>query len=214
MPMMAGGSGSASGPDPLSFFYLSLEPAVVLAVFLAGSIVGSEGDRRWFLIMSPLSPQGFVGAKYLFCTLICAAVALASVAVASLVFRASPYMIATGLIESLLLAFSIGMVALAFGIGGADFREAPRQRTIRPLWMMAGMVVSVIMTLIIVLPVLAYGAADMIGDIMPGLLPSPLSHTYLFAAWAVSGLLALAIGLVCYIVAVRFAGSMFRKMDA
>ncbi len=124
MPFIAGGRGATSGPDTFSFFYLSLEPAVVLALFLACSVVGSEGERRWFLIMSPLSVRSFVRAKYLFCTLISAVVALASVAIASLIFPATPYMIATGVVESLLLTFSIGMVALAFGIRGADFSEA------------------------------------------------------------------------------------------
>lgn len=213
MPVMAGGRGATSGPDTFSFFYLSLEPAVVLAIFLASSIVGSEGERRWFLIMSPLSPRSFVRAKYLFCTLISAVVALASVAIASLIFPATPYMIATGIVESLLLTFSIGMVALSFGIGGADFREALWQRTIRPLWMFACMAVSVILSLVIVLPVLAYGAAGMIGDLAPGLLPSPMPHAYLFAAWAISGLLALAVGYVFYVLAVRSAGDMFSKMD-
>jgi hypothetical protein len=210
MPVMAGGR---AGPDTFSFFYLSLEPAVVLAIFLAGSIVGSEGERRWFLIMSPLSVRSFVRAKYLFCVLVSTVVALLSVAVASLLFPATPYMIATGLVEALLLTFSIGMVALAFGIRGADFREALKQQPIRPRWSMASMLVSAILALVIVLPVLAYGAAGMIGDLAPGLLPSPVPHAGLFAAWAVSGLLALAVGYVFYILALRFAGDMFMKMD-
>ncbi len=214
MPFIAGGRGATSGPDTFSFFYLSLEPAVVLAIFLACSIVGSEGERRWFLIMSPLSVRSFVRAKYLFCTLISAVVALASVAIASLIFPATPYMIATGIVESLLLTFSIGMVALTFGIRGADFKEALQQRTVRPRWMIACMAVSVLLTLIVVLPVLAYGGAGVINDIAPGLLPSPVPHAYLFAAWAVSGLLALAVGFAFYVLAVRLAGEMFKKTDS
>jgi hypothetical protein len=213
MPIVAGGRGATSGPDTFSFFYLSLEPAVVLALFLGCSIVGSEGERRWFLIMSPLSVRSFVRAKYLFCALISAVVALASVAIASLIFPATPYMIATGIVESLLLTFSIGMVALAFGIRGADFREAIKQQSIRPRWMFACMIVSVLLTLIIVMPVLAYGGAGVINDISPGLLPSPVPHTYLVAAWAVSGLLALAVAFAFYVLAVRFAGEMFKKTD-
>jgi hypothetical protein len=163
--------------------------------------------------MSPLSARSFVRAKYLFCMLVCAVVALASVAIASLLFPATPYMIATGLVESLLLTFSIGMVALVFGIRGADFRETIKQQSIRPRWMFACMAVSIVLTLIIVLPVLAYGAAGMIGDLAPGLLPSPVPHAYLFAAWAVSGLLAIAVGYVFYVLAIRSAGDMFMKID-
>ncbi len=209
MPVMAG----RTGPDSFSFFYLALEPPVILAIFLASSIVGSEGDRRWYLFMSPLSPRSFVRAKYLFSTLISAAVALAAIAIATLLFSPTPYMIATGIVEALLLTFSIGMVALSFGIRGADFREAPRQRTIQPVWMMMCMMVSIIFALIVVLPVLAYGAADMFSGIVPGLLPSPMPRAYLFAAWAISGLLALAIGAVFYFVSVRFAGDLFKSMD-
>ena len=211
MPFMAGGR--SAGPDTFSFFYLSLEPAVVLAIFLASSIVGSEGERRWFLIMSPLSARSFVRAKYLFCVLVSTVVALASVAIASLLFPATPYMIATGIVESLLLTLSIGMVALSFGIRGADFKESLKQQVIRPRWMLACMFVSVVLTLVVVLPVLAYGASDMIGDIVPGIVPSPLSHAYLFAAWLISGLLALAIGGVFYVLSVRSAKALFERMD-
>jgi hypothetical protein len=211
MPVIAGGR--SQGPDTFSFFLLSLEPAVVLVIFLASSIVGSEGERRWFLIMSPLSARDFVRAKYLFCVLVCTAVALASVTVASLLFPATPYWIATGIIEALLLTASVGMVALSFGIKGADFREAPRQRTVRPRWMMAGMAVSAVLALVVLLPVLAYGTADAIGAIVPGVLPSPVPHEYLFAAWVASGLLALAVGCVFYLLAVRFTGDMFASAD-
>ncbi|MGA9139167.1 MAG: hypothetical protein WBZ29_03025 [Methanocella sp.] len=209
MPVMAGNR----GPDTFSFFYLALEPPVVLAIFLASSIVGSEGDRRWYLFMSPLSPRSFVKAKYLFCTLISAAVALGAIAIATLLFSPTPYMIATGIVEALLLTFAIGMVALSFGIRGADFREAPRQRTIQPVWMMMCMMVSVIFALIVVLPVLAYGATDIFSGIVPGMLPSPMPHAYLFAAWLISGLFALAVGAVFYIASVRFAGDLFKSMD-
>jgi hypothetical protein len=211
MPVLAGGKDQ--GPNTFVFFSLALEPSLVLAFFLASSIVGSEGERRWFLIMSPLSPRSFVRAKYLFCALVCGALALGSVAAAGLLFPSTPYWLATGAIEALLLSLSVGMVALSFGIRGADFREAVKQQTIRPRWMLSGMAVCAIMALIVALPVLAYGAAGMIGDLEPGLLPSPVPHAYLFAAWAVSGLLALAVGYVFYILALRSAGDMFAKMD-
>lgn len=211
MPVLAGGR--SDGPDVFSFFSLALEPPVVLAIFLASSIVGSEGGQRWFLIMSPLSARSFVRAKYLLSVLVGSAVALASVAVASLLFQARPWWIATGVIESLLLTVSTGMVALCFGIKGADFRESARQQTIRGRWMLSCMLTCTVLGLIIVLPVLAYGAANALGDIAPGLLPSPLPHAYLIAAWAASGILALAIGYVFYLYAVRAAGDLFKSMD-
>jgi hypothetical protein len=211
MPVLAGGR--TRDGDPFAFFFLALQPPVILAFFLASSIVGSEGAQRWFLIMSPLSPRSFVRAKYLFCALACGAVALGSVAAASLFFPATPYWIATGLIEALLLTFSVGMVSLAFGIRGADFRQAVKQQSIRPRWMLAGVLVCLLAALIVALPVLAYGAAGMIGDIVPGIVPSPLSHVYLFAAWLLSGLLALAIGCVFYVLSLRFAKALFEMMD-
>ena len=212
MPVLAGGRTSDAGP--FGFFFLALQPGVVLAFFLGSSLVGSEGGARWFLYVAPLAPRSFVRAKYLSCALVCGAVAASAVAVASLVFPATPYWIATGLIEALLLTLSVGMVALAFGVRGADFREAVRQRTIRPRWMFAGMLASVIVALAVALPVLAYGALDALGDIVPGLMPSSLPHTYLFGAWALSGLLALAIGAAFYLYAVRSAASLFKSMEA
>jgi hypothetical protein len=50
--------------------------------------------------------------------------------------------------------------------------------------------------------------------VVPGLLPSPLPQVYLYAAWAVSGLLALAVSCAFYVLAVRFAGELFKKTDA
>jgi uncharacterized membrane protein len=41
-----------------------------------------------------------------------------------------------------------------------------------------------------------------------------MPHTYLFAAWLISGLLALAIGWIFYILSVRFAKDLFKSMDA
>ncbi len=212
MPIIAGGK--TDGTGPFGFFFLAMQPGAVLAIFLASSIIGSEGERRWFLIMSPLSPRSFVRAKYLFCAFICGAVALGAVVIASLLFPATPYWIATGVIEAPLLALSISIVALAFGIRGADFREAVKQQTIRTRWMFTSMFVCAIMALIVVLPVLAYGAADALGDIVPGIVPSPLPHAYLFVAWAASAVIALVIGIAFYFFSVRLATGLFKSMEA
>ncbi|HMK45041.1 MAG TPA: hypothetical protein VK436_00290, partial [Methanocella sp.] len=64
-----------------AFMLLSLQPSTVLVIFLAGSVVGSEGERLQLLTGSPVSPQVFVRAKYLFCVFICGVVALFSVVV-------------------------------------------------------------------------------------------------------------------------------------
>jgi len=212
MPVLAGGKTNDAGP--FGFFFLALQPGVVLAFFLGSSLVGSEGGARWFLFMSPLSPRSFVRAKYLSCALVCGAVAVAAVSVASLVFPATPYWIATGLIEGLLLTSSVGMVALAFGVRGADFREAVRQRTIRPRWMFAGMLACVALALVVALPVLLYGAVDTLHAMVPELVPVSLSHAYLLAAWVASGVLALAIGVVFYLSAVRSAAALFKSMES
>jgi hypothetical protein len=46
MPIIAGGRGVRSGPDAFSFFYLSLEPAVVLVVFLSSSVAAVRLELR------------------------------------------------------------------------------------------------------------------------------------------------------------------------
>ncbi|HUL62507.1 MAG TPA: hypothetical protein VLT35_05545 [Methanocella sp.] len=217
MPLLGfgGGRGGAfAGEARLGFFYLAFQPALVLAAILGASVVGSEGERLQVLTMSPLSARGLVKAKYLFITLVCAAVALASVALATVLYAPSAYSIATVAVESLLLVGAIGMVALAFGIGGADFREVPRTRTVRPLWMMAAVAVCFVLALLIALPVLAYGVADLLDGVLPGLLPSPVPHELLFAAVLISGLLALGIWLAAYSVSVRLAAGLFRQADA
>ena len=217
MPFLGFGGGRGgvfTSSNRLGFFYLSFQPTLVLAAMLGTSVVGSEGERLQVLTMSPLSARNLVKAKYLFTALVCTVVLLASVGIATVLFAPSVYSIATAVVEGLLLVCSVAMVALSFGIAGADFREALRVRTVRPLWLMSGSVVCFIASLVVVLPVLAYGMADLLAGVAPGLLSLPLPHELLIVAWLISGLIALGIGFVSYFVNIRLAGGLFERADA
>lgn len=210
MPFI-GGSGSLQSADPATrqfqFMLMALQPSVVLATFLCASAVGSEGERRWFLLMSPLSPRSFIRAKFLFCTGVCLAVALGALAVSGLLYSPPPYAIATAAIESLAMTVAVATVALAFGTRGADFRETAKAQMIQPLWMFGGVIACMIVALAVALPVLLYGGSWALGIYQP-------EHEYLIAAWAISGAVALAVAYVAYRACIRLADSLFSDINA
>ncbi|HMK46371.1 MAG TPA: hypothetical protein VK436_07060, partial [Methanocella sp.] len=107
----------------------------------------------------------------------------------------------------------VGMISLSFGIGGADFQEIPRPRMFKPLWMFASMVAALVISMIIVLPVIAYEALNVFSAVLPEGLPAPPPHYYLYLAWAVSGLLALTTVSIGYLISMRMADKLFSGMD-
>jgi hypothetical protein len=184
------------------FLYLTLMPAPVMAMTLGMSVVGSEGERMWFLNASPLPVKSFVLAKFLFPAVLATAISIVCCAAAFIIFSPTLRTATTGLIESLLLVYTIGIVALSGGIAGADFREVPRPRMIRIEWSLASMLLSMVSGLLVLLPILAYGGISFFGSILPTI---GSNGAYLYVAWLLSGIIALAIWLISYRASVGYA---------
>ncbi len=205
MPLFMGGRGPAAAMGESStfyFLYLALMPAPMLAMTLGISVVGSEGERLWYLKASPVAAKGFVRAKFLFPAALSTAIAAVCCGAAFLIFGATLRTAATGLIEAVLLVHTVGIVALFCGIAGADFRELPRPRMIRTEWSLISMALSVAAGLLVLLPLLAYGGIAFLGISLPWF---GSSGAFLYVAWLLSGVVALAISCLFYRASLRYA---------
>jgi hypothetical protein len=211
MPLVMSGRGSIGAMDftgsagTFYYLYLSLMPAPVMATMLGISVVGAEGERLWLLNASPMSVKSFVRAKFLFPAMLCTAIAVACCVAGYLIFGPTLRMAVTGVIEALLLAYTIGMAALSCGIAGADFRELPRPRMIRTEWSLAGMFLCVIVGFFVLLPILAYGGIAIFGSLLPMI---GTNGAYLYVAWLLSGVIALAISYLFYRASIGYARKM------
>jgi hypothetical protein len=208
MPIVMGNRGNVtgmSGSSTFYFLYLALMPAPIMAMMLGISVVGSEGERLWFLNASPVSVKSFVRGKYIFPIILCTIIAIICGVAGYLVFSPTLRTAATGFIEALLLAYTVGMVALSCGIAGADFRELPRPRMIRTEWSLTSMLLSMISGVLVLLPILVYGGAAFFGSLLSSI---SMNGAYLYLAWLLSGVIALCIWLVFY----KFATNNARKL--
>lgn len=208
MPLLTRGNGPIGTGVTYKFFYLYLTvfPSAILAMTLGTSMVGMEGERLWFLSASPISIKNFVRAKLMFPALLCIALSLAFCAVGYIVFQPSLQLAATGVIEAILLVFTITAIALSCGIVGADFREAPRPRMIRVEWNLACMLLCAIAGLLVTFPVLAYGIPAILSQLLPSI---AISGIYLYAAWLLSAAIAIVIAYVSYRIALKCAEKLF-----
>lgn len=198
MPLVMGNGGRMSALGELGtfyFLYLTLMPAPVMAMTLGMSVVGSEGERMWFMSASPLRVKSFVLAKFMFPAILASAISIVCCAAAVIIFSPTLRTAATGIIESLLLVYTIGIVALSCGIAGADFREVPRPRMIRIEWSLASLLLSMISGLLVLLPILAYGGISFFSSILPTI---GSNGAYLYVAWLLSGIIAFAIWSISY----------------
>ncbi|MGB9960473.1 MAG: hypothetical protein ACPLKQ_08185 [Candidatus Bathyarchaeales archaeon] len=206
-------SGTALPPEFSSFLfiYLALLPGCLIAYSLGNIIVGSEGSNIWFIHSLPISAKSFVKAKYTFIVLFSLAVILVCSFAAVIIMAPSTRAITIGALESVFLAFAIGMVSLVGGIKGADFQELPRPRMIRPLWSFINMAVCAVAGLVIITPMIPYGFQRIFQSafMAPSLLPS----YYPYAALPISGAIAFTITYVAYKLALNNAEELLRKME-
>jgi hypothetical protein len=208
MPLIMGSRGSFNvldGSGTFYYLYLALMPAPIMAMMLGMSVVGSEGERLWFLSASPISIKNFVRAKFLFPAMLCTAIAFICCVAGFIIFSPTIRTAATGVVEALLLAYTVGIVALSCGIAGADFRELPRPRMIRTEWSLTCMFFSAIAGMLVLLPILAYGGISLAGSFLPAI---SFNGAYLYLAWLLSGAIALAISYVFYRSSVRYANKL------
>jgi len=219
MPLLSSIRGTAGAPFPSAFYpflfaYLTLLPGTIIAVSLGSVIIGSEGESVWYFYSFPISAKSLVKAKYFFATLVGFAVTLVCFFVDVLLTSPSVKMATTGLVEAILLVLSLGMVSLTFGIEGADFRELPRPRMIRPMWALVNGIVCLLLALVIVSPVIPYGLRILFGGILAPLTISiSLPESYLYIALLLSGVIAFVVTYVFHRMAVRNAEKLLLKAE-
>ncbi|MEM3041104.1 MAG: hypothetical protein QXG97_03650, partial [Nitrososphaerota archaeon] len=195
------------------FAYLTLLIGTLMTVALGSSIIGSEGGSVWYVYSSPISAKSLLKAKYFFTTLFSFAVTLVGFFVGVFLTSPSTRMAIVGLIEAILLVFSLGMVSLTFGIRGADFRELPRPRMIRPLWGFINGIVCLLLALAIVSPIIPYGIQIFFKGIQAPVVVS-LPESYLYIALPISGAIASAVTYVFHRTAIKNAEQFLLRAEA
>lgn len=201
------------GAEPMSpalhsflFAYLAMLPGTLMVMMMGSWMVGLEGGGVWYIYSSPITARSLVKAKYSFVVLFSLAVTLVCSIVGSLLAAPSPKMAAICLVEAVFLIFSLGMVSLSFGIKGADFRELPRPRMIRPKWSIINGIVCILLALTIVSPIIPYALKLFLETIQA---PTPISislpEPYLYAALPISWTIASVIAYVFYRIALKNA---------
>ncbi len=195
------------------FTYITLLPGTLMAISLGSITTGSEGGSVWYVYSSPISVKSLVKAKYFFATLFSLVITLVCFVVSALLMSPSPRMAGIGLTEAILLVFSLGMVSLSFGIRGADFREFPRPRMIRPLWGFINVIVCFILALTIISPMIPYGLKMLFETQAFIAIPISLPESYLYVALSLSGVIASVTTYVFYRVAVKNAEELLTKAE-
>jgi len=217
MPLLSSMRGTV-GTMPSAFYsflfaYLTLLPGTLMAISLGSITTGSEGGSVWYVYSSPIPVKGLVKAKYFFATLFSFAVTLVCFFISALLMSPSPRMAGIGLTEAILLVFSLGMVSLSFGIRGADFREFPRPRMIRPLWGFINVIVCILLALAVISPMIPYGLKILLEAQAPIAISISLPESYLYVALSLSVVIASVITYVFYRIAVKNAEEFLLKAE-
>jgi hypothetical protein len=217
MPLLSSMRGTV-GTMPSAFYsflfaYLTLLPGTLMAISLGSITTGSEGGNVWYVYSSPISAKGLVKAKYFFATLFSFAVTLVCFFISALLMSPSPRMAGIGLTEAILLVFSLGIVSLSFGIRGADFREFPRPRMIRPLWGFINVIVCTLLALAVISPMIPYGLKILFETQAPIAISISLPESYLYVALPLSGVIASVVTYVFHKKAVKNAEGFLLKAE-
>jgi len=204
-------------PSAFHFFlfaYLTLLPGTLMAVFLGSFAIGSEGGSVWYFYSSPISAKSLVKAKYFFATLFSFAITLVCFFAGVLLTSPSIRMAVVGLIEAILLVFSLGMVSLTFGIRGADFREFPRPRMIKPFWSFINLIVCLLLALAIISPMIPY-ILKIFFETAQGaaIISISLPESYLYVGLLISGVITSFVTYVFRRIAVKNAEEFLRKAE-
>ena len=203
--------GVTTGPAAPPFSgYLSaltfLMPASVMAMSLGNLIIGEEGQAMWRIYSSPISANSLVKSKYFF-IIFFSVVVLAITGVFGFVFyHPSLRAILVAFFEAVFLVFALGAISLSNGIRGADFTEAPRARMIRPSWSMINLIACLLAGIAILIPFFPY----MLSAFVPSLFGFFVD---LYQAVIVSAIIAIALTIIFYRVALKSAKELLAKAE-
>ena len=219
MPILSVMRTGAEAPTPhvlhsFLFAYLTLLPGTTMAMLLGGMMIGLEGAPVWYIYSSPITARSLVKPKYSFTTLFSLAVTLVCSVIGGAIWTPSVRMILLCSVEAVFLIFSLSMVSLSFGIKGADFREFPRPRRIRPMWALVNGLVCIVLALAIVSPVIPYALSLFFETIQsPITISLPIPEVYPYIASPISGIIASLVAYVFYRIALKNAEELLIKAE-
>ncbi|MEM3618376.1 MAG: hypothetical protein QXK47_04805 [Candidatus Bathyarchaeia archaeon] len=213
MPILSTMRGETAPPPTIStflFIYMALLPGGFIAFSLGNIIVGSEGSGIWLVNSMPISAKSFIRAKYAFIALFSLIVILVCSVAAYFILAPSIRALFIVALESIFLAFALGMVSLVFGIRGADFQELPRPKMVKPLWGLLNMVACAVVGLMIIGPMITYGFQRIFQSFFViFMLPS----YYPYIALPISGIIAFLITYVAYKLALNSAEELLQSIE-
>ena len=192
--------------SPITFAIIMILPASVMATFLGSFITGEEGQAMWRIYSSPVSARNFVRSKYFLVILFSIFILIITSIVGTVLLHPSLKAIFVTMVESLLLAFTLGSLSLSNGIKGADFVETPRPKMIHGTWNAINLITCLITALAMLTPFLPY----FFSTFFPSL-TGPLSNLYL--ELLISGIIAVVLTPIFYRLAFMSARDLLRKAE-
>jgi hypothetical protein len=213
MPIFSAmGTGGQGAPQPyllntFLFVYLTLMPGTITAMTLGTMMISLEGESIWYIYSSPINARSLVRGKYFFTLFYSLAVTLACSLIGGIFWTPSQLMTAiVYFFEAIFLIFPLSMVSFSYGIKGADFREYPRRRMVRPKWSLINGLVCIILALIIISPIIPY-TLNLFFEVsqVPITISLPVPEAYPFIALSISGVIACTVAYIFYHKAVRGA---------
>jgi hypothetical protein len=210
MPLLSFMRGGADALSPVLqsflFAYLTLLPGALMVMMLGSWMIGLEGESVWYVYSSPITARSLLKAKYSFAVLFSLAVMAVCSVVGGLLAAPSMTIAVICLIEAFFLILALGLVSLSFGIKGADFRQLPRPRMIRPKWSIINGIVCILLALAIVSPLIPYAVKLLLEAVQaPTVISLPLPEAYVYAALPISGAIASVVAYVFYRIALKNA---------
>ncbi|MEM2951173.1 MAG: hypothetical protein QXV52_08800 [Nitrososphaeria archaeon] len=193
---------------PIWYVYLTLLPGAFMAISVGYMSVSSEGSSFWYTRTLPISIKSFIKTKYSFIIMLSIPVAFIGSIFALIILKPSINTVIIGLLEAVFSIIPIAMISLVCGIKGADFREKPRLRIIRPEWGLVGLIISGFVELAIIAPLVPYA----IRYILPIYIFS-LPEYYIYVALFSSAIIALITAYLAYKIALKSAEELLRKSE-
>lgn len=211
IPIMSSlnGTQSSSAPNELPSFmfaFTSLFPAALMAMSLGNFMTGEEGQNMWRLYSSPISAKNFVKSKYAFIIFFALLVLPITGAIGFLIYHPSLQTTLAMAIESVFMVFALGALSVANGIKGADFSEAPRPRMIRTKWAFINMLTCAGAGLAVLAPLVPYVLSTFSGSQLGIFIE-------LYQAVIISGVIAVALTVIFYLMAIGNAKDLLTKAE-
>jgi hypothetical protein len=197
---------SEAFPPQIGFAFTSLLPVAVMSMSLGNFMTGEEGQSIWRIYFSPISASSYVRGKYFFMLFFALIILPITGAIGFFIYHPSIGTIATFILESIFVAFPVGVLSLANGIKGADFNEVPRPRMIRTEWSLINTILCAVVALVILIPLAPYAIAAFIGNQIGLFLE-------LYQALLISGIISAVLTYVFYKIAVGNAKELLEKAE-